>query len=1074
MRITILGAVEVDGRPITSPQERRFLAVLVLHRNRAVTIATIADAVWNESVPDQHQKTLHSKVSRLRSLVGAERLEHVPAGYRLRVDDGECDADDFETIARRVVASATVDPEQRVEFADAAMRLWGGPLFGDLTYDAFVGGEAVRLEQLRCGVAEARASALVDLARYEEALADLETLMREQPYHDRLCELRMTALARLGRIVEALRCYTDYRARLIDDVGVSPSSPLVELEQRVLEGSLAPPARPEPSMRMGFVDALSPLSPSRKTSPLVQAPSGAAARSTPWNSPIAMRPVFVGREAVLATIRRVLQSKPEALSCCYVSGDGGIGKTRVVIECLAMARRLGRPTRLLQCRPPPAAPFAALEGIDPSDAFAPGAGVRWHEPDARSRVVASYADVLQRAIEPGSLLVVEDLHWADEGTLEALASLVTRLSFDAAACTFLLTSRPMLPGAPPREAVERLLRDMPTTTLLLDGLSEPEVFQLIRGAADVDPQTSLTDTLCQHGHGNPLLALTGLQSLRSSGDLRWDGRALAATTSTFRSVPGDLSGSLDRIMSDLDEPVRRMLEELALAGGPMAFDALPSLDPLGSGEAVGIVAAAEAVGLVETDDRMVRFCHHLYQHVIEEGVAAVDRTERHRDMFARLMPSVDGGGLREAFDMLETEHLTRLAHHASGAGQLLPMATRFAAFEAAAYRSLVDTDWIASARSYRMALALAEEVGVAGNALIALQADAGAALFRAHDSASALALLDHVVEHAEATDDLDLWATSLADRDRARAFLARVVGRPDLSSVERFVRAAADRRPEQCARLLALGAEQLFSAGDIAAARILIDRATDIAPQGAGPLLDAELSFAAGLTRLGELALDEATDLFLRSAHCADVAGSPWVHSWGLGRLGFVKLVQGDLAGAERVLRQARAAQLNAGSWGELSFTTTLEAHLAHVRGDEITTDVLVAQANRLLHRSGYSFTAQFLFPLVLQRAAAGGDPQAAESAEREWALFTGRTPRIHRVLRRVICDDEAGARDELLNYQPLANGPFGPGHLTLIAAQHRVAHLLSDIELAAATQVAVARLAERGVRYLPGVGIDL
>lgn len=1074
MRITILGAVEVDGHPITSPQERRFLAVLVLHRNRAVTIATIAEAVWNESVPDQHHKTLHSKVSRLRSLVGTGRLEHVPAGYRLRVDDGECDADDFETIARRVVASAIGDPQQRVEFADAAMRLWGGPLFGDLTDDAFVGGEAVRLEQLRCAVAEARASALVDLARYEEALGDLETLMREQPYHDRLCELRMTALARLGRNVEALRCYSDYRARLIEDVGVSPSSPLVELEQRILVGSVAPRARHEPSLQIGFVDVLPPPSPSRNPTPVVQAPSGAAARGTPWNSPIAMRPVFVGREAVLATIRRVLQSKAEALGCCYVSGDAGIGKTRVVIECLAMARRLGRSTRLLQCRPPPVAPFAALEGIDPSDVFVPAAGVRWHEPDARSRVVASYADVLQRAIEPGSLLVVEDLHWADEGTLEVLASLVTRLSFDSVACTFLLTSRPMLPGAVQREAVERLLRDMPTTTLLLDGLSEPEMFQLISSATDVDPQTSLTDTLCQHGHGNPLLALTGLQSLRSSGDLRWDGKALAATANTFRSVPGDLSGSLDRIMSDLDEPVRRMLEELALAGGPMAFDALPSLGTLESGEAVGIVAAAEAVGLVATNDRIVRFCHHLYQHVIEERVAAVERTERHRDMFARLMPSIDGGGIRGAIDTLETEQLTQLAHHASGAGQLLPMATRFAAFEAAAYRSLVDTDWIASARLYRMALALADDVGVAGSALIALQAQAGAALFRAHDSASAVALLDGVVEHAEATDDFDLWASSLADRDRARAFLTQIVGRPDLSSVERFVQAAADRRPEQCARLLALGAEQLFSAGDVPGARTLIDRATHIAPRGAGPLLDAELSFAAGLTRLGELALDEATDLFVRSARCANAAGSAWVHSWGVGRLGFVKLIQGDLAGAERVLRQARAAQLNAGSWGELSFTTTLEAHLAHVRGDEIATDVLVAQANRLLYRSGYSFTAQFLFPLLLQRAAAVDDSQAAESAERAWMLFAGRTPRIHRVLRRVICGDEVGARDELRTYQPLADGPFGPGHLTLVAAQHSVAHLLGDSELGAATQIAITRLAERGVRYIPGVRIDL
>ena len=63
----------------------------------------------------------------------------------------------------------------------------------------------------------------------------MEALCREHPLRERLWELLILALYRDGRQAEALRAYADIRDRLVDELGIDPSSALRELETRVLD-----------------------------------------------------------------------------------------------------------------------------------------------------------------------------------------------------------------------------------------------------------------------------------------------------------------------------------------------------------------------------------------------------------------------------------------------------------------------------------------------------------------------------------------------------------------------------------------------------------------------------------------------------------------------------------------------------------------------------------------------------------------------------------------------------------------------------------------------------------------------
>ena len=114
-------------------------------------------------------------------------------------------------------------------------RLWRGPALADLVYEPFGQLQAERLEERRRQALEDRIEA--DLARGEsrELTAELEALVREHPFRERLLGALMLALYRAGRQSEALAAYQAGRHRLAEELGLEPGAHLQALERRILE-----------------------------------------------------------------------------------------------------------------------------------------------------------------------------------------------------------------------------------------------------------------------------------------------------------------------------------------------------------------------------------------------------------------------------------------------------------------------------------------------------------------------------------------------------------------------------------------------------------------------------------------------------------------------------------------------------------------------------------------------------------------------------------------------------------------------------------------------------------------------
>ena len=241
----LLGPFEVleDDRPVDLPKgkPRALLARLLLDAGRVVSAETLVESIWGDPSPPSAPKVLQVYVSQLRKALGPGRIETRAPGYRLRAERDEYDLGRFETLAD--AARATSDSVRRAQFLAEALALWRGPGLAEFRREPFARPAARRLAELRLGALEARIEAELELGRHERLVAELETLVEEEPLREQLRRQLMVALYRSGRQAEALAVYRAGRRLLVDELGIEPSPELQDLERAILRHD---PALAEP------------------------------------------------------------------------------------------------------------------------------------------------------------------------------------------------------------------------------------------------------------------------------------------------------------------------------------------------------------------------------------------------------------------------------------------------------------------------------------------------------------------------------------------------------------------------------------------------------------------------------------------------------------------------------------------------------------------------------------------------------------------------------------------------------------------------------------------------------------
>jgi DNA-binding SARP family transcriptional activator/tetratricopeptide (TPR) repeat protein len=236
MKFAILGPIRVlDGDRDITPSRAKLkalLTVLLLDRNEVVPSDRLVEALWGESPPATALTALHGHVSALRKLLGPERIETHPPGYRMRIQSGELDVATFQSLVTE--ARLQQDSETRVQRLKEALGQWRGDPLADFRYEAFAQGEITRLAEMRRAALEDRIDADLELGRHHELVGELESLVLEHPLRERLRAQLMLALYRCGRGAEALHVFQEGRKELASELGIDPGPALRVLQDQIL------------------------------------------------------------------------------------------------------------------------------------------------------------------------------------------------------------------------------------------------------------------------------------------------------------------------------------------------------------------------------------------------------------------------------------------------------------------------------------------------------------------------------------------------------------------------------------------------------------------------------------------------------------------------------------------------------------------------------------------------------------------------------------------------------------------------------------------------------------------------
>lgn len=346
MQWRALGPVEavVTGRLVDlgPPRQRALFGLLLSRVDRAIAVDTVIEDLWSGDPPAAAMASVRAYVSNLRRILEPDRLPRAPAtvlrtrapGYLLDGQGVDFDVRQFTQHAQAGRAALnSADPTRALGEFDAALGLWRGQPYAEMSDAAWAAPEIARLAEVRLSVVEGRCEAQLALGDHHSAVAELELHVRGHPLREHGCALLALALYRAGRQAEALGLLRATRARLVDELGIDPGAGLQRLERDILTHAPSLDWHPPRSPSAVSVAKLAvPTPPSLTPVPTAVAlPTEPSAGGVPRvvSAQVQSLTEVVGRDTELAALRATFTDLARHGRPIWrvLTGLGGVGKT---------------------------------------------------------------------------------------------------------------------------------------------------------------------------------------------------------------------------------------------------------------------------------------------------------------------------------------------------------------------------------------------------------------------------------------------------------------------------------------------------------------------------------------------------------------------------------------------------------------------------------------------------------------------------------------------------------------------------------------------------------------------------
>ena len=424
---------------------------------------------------------------------------------------------------------------------------------------------------------------------------------------------------------------------------------------------------------------------------------GAGARPQPPVGEGPARAPFVDRHEHRADLRQAVH---EAIggrgSLVLVSGEAGVGKTRLTTEVCAEAETRGMRVLLGHCAEMEGGtPFLPFVEILEQALIAPRSPAALREtlgdagpelarmapwlrrvvPDlpppldlppeqARRYLFLSVQEFAERAAHDRPLLLVlEDLHWADESSLLLLDYLSPQLSSMSALIIGTYRASEVDASHPLARILNQLVRRRLGIRVALDRLAEEDVGAMVRGLAGQEAPLGLVHAINAQSEGNPFFVEEVYLHLAESGVLLDEqGKFRAGLRLDELDVPESVRLVIGERVARLSEAARGALMAAAPSGRLFEVEVVERVAGLSPDALADALDECERAGLiapVPSDGSRLAFVHELFRQTV---LAEVSSTRRQR-LHARTAAALEQV---HAADL--DEHAADLAYHLSRSG----------------------------------------------------------------------------------------------------------------------------------------------------------------------------------------------------------------------------------------------------------------------------------------------------------------------------------------------------------------------------------------------------------------------
>ncbi len=606
--------------PLATRKTQSLLAYLILHRQRPCSRDELATLFWGDRDDVHARHSLATALWRIRRLLGGDYILADSDSVQFNPTRSFWfDVAEFE----KHLTAARQEPEEKraAEHLREAVDLYRND-FLEGFYDDWCMEERYRLESLYLGALrrlvfwyEAQGDATAVLAYTQKYLA-------RDPLMEDMYLAAMRALVALGDLTGAQRQWRLCCETRQQELYTAPSPEMLEQARSILGAHFVIPLPAGPG----------PAKPSR------------------WGS--LERPPFVGRVHEMDTLRRRWDQTVQGQGgMVLISGEAGIGKTRLVEEFAALVRSHGGVVACGRCYEPermfPYQPLTeVLRDLLRQEELATTALPLWirgeiarllpemasrpiplgpssgpPQPERQATLIHAVAALIRHFSSRTPLLIVlEDLHWATDSTLAAIHYLARQIGDMRVLC--LGTFRPEEIGR--HHVLTTVMAQWarePGQHLALERLSEEAISELVRHT--LRGESGLAKRLYAHTEGNAFFAIETL-------------RALAETSPPEGPLPvaGNVRTLIEAQLGHLSTPAREWLVCAAVVGRAFDFDLLRCVQDVDEERALETIDELLRRGLLREGSGIAghdyEFVHWLVQEVAYTGIHHRRKRRLHR------------------------------------------------------------------------------------------------------------------------------------------------------------------------------------------------------------------------------------------------------------------------------------------------------------------------------------------------------------------------------------------------------------------------------------------------------------